>query len=157
MLRVTDNISTLGCLLKRSQDGRLRYCTMSRCHTQFRHQYPYLSRIDPVRNSYTSRRVIYLHRLLDHALMFMRCFASSRCRIISLAYSFIFRSRYVTSTDKCFLSPVQRYFNEALVYSASIVLRKYVRERWSPYFPTFKGSAPTVEVSNLYASALITL
>ena len=31
-------------------------------------------------------------------------------------------------------------------YSASIALRKYVRERWSPYFPSFKGSAPPVEV-----------
>ncbi|KAJ6575462.1 armadillo-type protein [Mycena capillaripes] len=30
-------------------------------------------------------------------------------------------------------------------HSASIMLRKYVMERWSPYFPTFKGSAPSVE------------
>ncbi|KAJ7897218.1 armadillo-type protein [Mycena olivaceomarginata] len=29
--------------------------------------------------------------------------------------------------------------------SASIMLRKYVTERWSPYFQTFKGSAPSVE------------
>ncbi|KAJ7292991.1 armadillo-type protein [Mycena rebaudengoi] len=27
----------------------------------------------------------------------------------------------------------------------SIILRKYVLERWSPYFPSFKGSAPSVE------------
>ncbi|KAF8167572.1 armadillo-type protein [Crassisporium funariophilum] len=33
----------------------------------------------------------------------------------------------------------------ALRQSASIALRKYVRERWSPYFPSFKGSAPPVE------------
>ena len=33
-----------------------------------------------------------------------------------------------------------------LDYSASIALRKYVKERWSPYFPSFKGSAPPVEV-----------
>ncbi|KAI0347862.1 ARM repeat-containing protein [Trametopsis cervina] len=31
-------------------------------------------------------------------------------------------------------------------YSASIVLRKYVKERWSPYFTTFRGSAPPVEI-----------
>ncbi|KAJ7724258.1 ARM repeat-containing protein [Mycena metata] len=31
-------------------------------------------------------------------------------------------------------------------HSASIMLRKYVTERWSPYFQTFKGSAPSVEV-----------
>ncbi|KAF5384768.1 hypothetical protein D9615_001050 [Tricholomella constricta] len=30
--------------------------------------------------------------------------------------------------------------------SASIVLRKYVKERWSPYFTAFKGAAPPVEV-----------
>ncbi|KAJ7823248.1 ARM repeat-containing protein [Mycena leptocephala] len=30
-------------------------------------------------------------------------------------------------------------------HSASIMLRKYVTERWSPYFPSFKGSAPSVE------------
>ncbi|KAF9260865.1 ARM repeat-containing protein [Marasmius fiardii PR-910] len=30
--------------------------------------------------------------------------------------------------------------------SPSIVLRKYVRERWSPYFSTFKGSAPSIEM-----------
>ncbi|KAJ6502647.1 armadillo-type protein [Mycena vulgaris] len=30
-------------------------------------------------------------------------------------------------------------------HSASIMLRKYVMERWSPYFPSFKGSAPSVE------------
>ncbi|KDQ62857.1 hypothetical protein JAAARDRAFT_146629 [Jaapia argillacea MUCL 33604] len=29
---------------------------------------------------------------------------------------------------------------------SSIVLRKYVTERWSPYFPAFKGSAPPVEI-----------
>ncbi|KAJ7161233.1 armadillo-type protein [Mycena crocata] len=30
-------------------------------------------------------------------------------------------------------------------HSASIMLRKYVLERWSPYFQSFKGSAPSVE------------
>ncbi|KAJ7459076.1 armadillo-type protein [Mycena galericulata] len=34
----------------------------------------------------------------------------------------------------------------SLRQSASIILRKYVLERWSPYFQTFKGSAPSVEV-----------
>jgi len=87
----------------------------------------------------------------------MGYFASSRCRIITLAYNFIFRNRYVSSTDKLFLSPVQLHFDEMLVHSASIALRKYVRERWSPYFPTFKGSAPTVEVSDVYVSSPIDL
>ncbi|KIM47710.1 hypothetical protein M413DRAFT_62252 [Hebeloma cylindrosporum] len=35
-----------------------------------------------------------------------------------------------------------------------IALRKYVRERWSPYFPTFKGSAPTVEVKSQIRNAI---
>ncbi|EIW87234.1 ARM repeat-containing protein [Coniophora puteana RWD-64-598 SS2] len=30
--------------------------------------------------------------------------------------------------------------------SASIMLRKYVTERWSPYFPAFKGNAPSPEI-----------
>ncbi|KAJ7665464.1 ARM repeat-containing protein [Mycena polygramma] len=34
----------------------------------------------------------------------------------------------------------------SLRQSASIMLRKYVMERWSPYFQTFKGSAPSVDV-----------
>ncbi|RXW18578.1 hypothetical protein EST38_g7277 [Candolleomyces aberdarensis] len=34
------------------------------------------------------------------------------------------------------------------IYSASITLRKYIRERWSPIFPTFKGSAPAPEVKS---------
>ncbi|KAF7337532.1 ARM repeat-containing protein [Mycena sanguinolenta] len=33
----------------------------------------------------------------------------------------------------------------SLRQSASIMLRKYVTERWSPYFQTFKGAAPPVE------------
>jgi hypothetical protein len=50
-----------------------------------------------------------------------------------------------------FLSrPIPNSILRVCVYSASIALRKYVRERWSPYFPTFKGSAPAVEVSNTY-------
>ncbi|KIJ66488.1 hypothetical protein HYDPIDRAFT_174567 [Hydnomerulius pinastri MD-312] len=31
-------------------------------------------------------------------------------------------------------------------HSASIILRKYVTERWSPYFSGFKGNAPSVEI-----------
>ncbi|RDX47886.1 ARM repeat-containing protein [Lentinus brumalis] len=31
-------------------------------------------------------------------------------------------------------------------HSAAIILRKYVSEHWSPYFPQFKGSAPPPEV-----------
>ncbi|KAI0673956.1 ARM repeat-containing protein [Trametes maxima] len=34
----------------------------------------------------------------------------------------------------------------SLRQSAAIILRKYVTEHWSPYFPQFKGSAPTPEV-----------
>ncbi|KAF8554336.1 ARM repeat-containing protein [Imleria badia] len=33
----------------------------------------------------------------------------------------------------------------SLRQSASIILRKYVTERWSPYFPQFRGNAPPVE------------
>ncbi|KAF9235123.1 ARM repeat-containing protein [Melanogaster broomeanus] len=33
-----------------------------------------------------------------------------------------------------------------IIHSASIILRKYVTERWSPYFSGFKGNAPSVEV-----------
>ncbi|KAH7886300.1 ARM repeat-containing protein [Phlebopus sp. FC_14] len=33
----------------------------------------------------------------------------------------------------------------SLRQSASIILRKYVNERWSPYFSSFKGKAPSVE------------
>jgi hypothetical protein len=36
------------------------------------------------------------------------------------------------------------------VYSASIILRKYVRERWSPYFSTFRGDAAPHEVKSLF-------
>ncbi|KIP03840.1 hypothetical protein PHLGIDRAFT_31632 [Phlebiopsis gigantea 11061_1 CR5-6] len=38
--------------------------------------------------------------------------------------------------------------------SASIVLRKYVKERWSPYFQTFRGSAPPVEVKSQIRTAV---
>ncbi|KAJ7610789.1 armadillo-type protein [Roridomyces roridus] len=36
----------------------------------------------------------------------------------------------------------------------SIMLRKYVLERWSPYFHTFKGSAPSVQVKSQIRSAV---
>ncbi|KAJ4470827.1 ARM repeat-containing protein [Lentinula aciculospora] len=39
-------------------------------------------------------------------------------------------------------------------HSASIVLRKYVRERWSPYFQSFKGSAPSPEIKNQIRQAV---
>uniref|UniRef100_A0A0W0FXL4 Importin N-terminal domain-containing protein n=1 Tax=Moniliophthora roreri TaxID=221103 RepID=A0A0W0FXL4_MONRR len=39
-------------------------------------------------------------------------------------------------------------------YSASIVLRKYVRERWSPFFSTFKGSAPPAEIKSQIRQAV---
>ncbi|KAL0575020.1 hypothetical protein V5O48_006949 [Marasmius crinis-equi] len=35
-----------------------------------------------------------------------------------------------------------------------IVLRKYVRERWSPYFSTFKGSAPPVQIKGQIRQAV---
>ncbi|EPQ60043.1 ARM repeat-containing protein [Gloeophyllum trabeum ATCC 11539] len=38
--------------------------------------------------------------------------------------------------------------------SACILLRKYVTERWSPYFGTFKGSAPPVEVKTQIRQAI---
>ncbi|KAG7100000.1 hypothetical protein E1B28_001788 [Marasmius oreades] len=42
----------------------------------------------------------------------------------------------------------------SLRQSASIVLRKYVRERWSPYFSTFKGSAPSIEIKSQIRQAV---
>ncbi|KAK7040193.1 hypothetical protein VNI00_009999 [Paramarasmius palmivorus] len=39
-------------------------------------------------------------------------------------------------------------------HSASIVLRKYVRERWSVFFPTFKGNAPPVEIKSQIRQAV---
>ncbi|KAK2464757.1 hypothetical protein APHAL10511_003175 [Amanita phalloides] len=33
-------------------------------------------------------------------------------------------------------------------YSASIALRKYVKERWSPFFSTFRGLAPPVKIKS---------
>ncbi|KAG5644159.1 hypothetical protein DXG03_009054 [Asterophora parasitica] len=39
-------------------------------------------------------------------------------------------------------------------HSASIALRKYVRERWSPYFSTFKGAAPPVETKTQIRSTV---
>ncbi|KAF8963883.1 armadillo-type protein [Flammula alnicola] len=42
----------------------------------------------------------------------------------------------------------------SLRQSASIALRKYVRERWSPYFSNFKGSAPPVEIKSQVREAV---
>ncbi|KAG2358745.1 ARM repeat-containing protein [Suillus spraguei] len=39
--------------------------------------------------------------------------------------------------------------------SASIILRKYVKERWSPYFESFKGNAPSVEVKSQIRHAVL--
>ncbi|KAM6498769.1 Armadillo-type fold, partial [Amanita muscaria] len=39
-------------------------------------------------------------------------------------------------------------------HSAIIILRKYVRERWSPYFSTFRGSPPPVEVKTQIRQAV---
>ncbi|KAG5349551.1 hypothetical protein C0989_003209 [Termitomyces sp. Mn162] len=36
--------------------------------------------------------------------------------------------------------------SELFAFPASIVLRKYIREQWSPYFDSFKGGAPSVEI-----------
>ncbi|KAJ8590544.1 ARM repeat-containing protein [Rhizopogon salebrosus TDB-379] len=37
----------------------------------------------------------------------------------------------------------------------SIILRKYVKERWSPYFESFKGNAPSVEVKSQIRHAVL--
>ncbi|KAF6754194.1 armadillo-type protein [Ephemerocybe angulata] len=42
----------------------------------------------------------------------------------------------------------------SLRQSASITLRKYIRERWSPIFASFKGSAPPPEVKTQIRDAL---
>ncbi|KAF8346879.1 armadillo-type protein [Amanita rubescens] len=39
-------------------------------------------------------------------------------------------------------------------HSASIALRKYVKERWSPIFPSFRGSAPQVEIKSKIRQAV---
>ncbi|KAF9078120.1 ARM repeat-containing protein [Rhodocollybia butyracea] len=39
-------------------------------------------------------------------------------------------------------------------HSASIILRKFVRERWSPYFQSFKGSAPSPEIKTQIRQAV---
>ncbi|KIK67465.1 hypothetical protein GYMLUDRAFT_69648 [Collybiopsis luxurians FD-317 M1] len=48
---------------------------------------------------------------------------------------------------------LSRLFNKRR-HSASIVLRKYVRERWSPYFQSFKGSAPSTEIKGQIRQAV---
>ncbi|KAI0778993.1 ARM repeat-containing protein [Trametes elegans] len=42
----------------------------------------------------------------------------------------------------------------SLRQSAAIILRKYVAEHWSPYFPQFKGSAPPPEVKSRIRQAV---
>ncbi|KAJ3786679.1 ARM repeat-containing protein [Lentinula aff. detonsa] len=42
----------------------------------------------------------------------------------------------------------------SLRQSASIVLRKFVRERWSPYFQTFRGSAPSAKIKSQIRQAV---
>ncbi|KAG1848518.1 armadillo-type protein [Suillus subalutaceus] len=49
------------------------------------------------------------------------------------------------------ISSFSSYYN----HSASIILRKYVKERWSPYFESFKGNAPSVEVKSQIRHAVL--
>ncbi|KAG1779599.1 armadillo-type protein [Suillus placidus] len=46
-------------------------------------------------------------------------------------------------------------FSSCCNHSASIILRKYVKERWSPYFESFKGNAPSVEVKSRIRHAVL--
>ncbi|KAG1813959.1 armadillo-type protein [Suillus subaureus] len=46
-------------------------------------------------------------------------------------------------------------FSSCSNHSASIILRKYVKERWSPYFESFKGNAPSVEVKSRIRHAVL--
>ncbi|KAG1747560.1 armadillo-type protein, partial [Suillus lakei] len=41
------------------------------------------------------------------------------------------------------------------ISGSSIILRKYVKERWSPYFESFKGNAPSVEVKSRIRHAVL--
>ncbi|TFK42052.1 armadillo-type protein [Crucibulum laeve] len=41
-----------------------------------------------------------------------------------------------------------------IIPTGAIALRKYVRERWSPFFPSFKGAAPPVEVKTQIRQAV---
>ncbi|GJJ12042.1 hypothetical protein Clacol_006283 [Clathrus columnatus] len=44
--------------------------------------------------------------------------------------------------------------NPDLNHSSGSVLRKYVREHWSPYFGSFKGSAPPTEIKDAVRNAI---
>ncbi|EKM84237.1 hypothetical protein AGABI1DRAFT_52094 [Agaricus bisporus var. burnettii JB137-S8] len=41
-----------------------------------------------------------------------------------------------------------------ICHSASIALRKYVRERWSPYFASFRGAAPSPQIKTQIRQAV---
>lgn len=49
---------------------------------------------------------------------------------------------------------VARDVDVALRQSASINLRKYVKERWSPYFQNFRGNAPPPEIKSQIRTAV---
>ena len=43
-------------------------------------------------------------------------------------------------------SPQSKFWHSSFIHSAVIILHKYVKERWTPIFQSFKGNAPSVEV-----------
>ena len=45
----------------------------------------------------------------------------------------------------------------ACQHSATIILRKYVKEHWSPFFQQFRGDAPPPEVSSPFVLCLVGL
>ncbi|KZT44292.1 ARM repeat-containing protein [Sistotremastrum suecicum HHB10207 ss-3] len=42
-----------------------------------------------------------------------------------------------------------------VMHSAGTVLRKYINEHWSPYFPSFKGNAPSIEIKSVVREAIL--
>lgn len=58
--------------------------------------------------------------------------------------------RHIITTDEFFAVRVRVCLTFTAIHSACIMLRKYINERWSPYFQSYKGSAPSQEVGYSY-------
>ncbi|KAJ8502778.1 hypothetical protein ONZ45_g11445 [Pleurotus djamor] len=62
-------------------------------------------------------------------------------------------SHDLTNPDSA-LALCQLVLIQSIDHSASIVLRKYVNEHWSPYFQSFKGAAPPFEAKGQMRQAI---
>lgn len=83
------------------------------------------------------------------AITRISCFGAHRDKFGAVGAQHNSKCGHVPATDESF-SRSRPSFGRVLMalfeHSASIALRKYIKERWSPYFPSFKGSPPSVEV-----------